>query len=73
MKREQIVKRIIETAKALTNERVNVFTCGAIHPKCYLAIVSENIGGYDRPGERLTPDMLPTYLLAYVQGKVSNL
>lgn len=73
MKREQIVSRIKETAKALTNERVNVFTCGAIYPKCYLASVSERIGGFDRPGKRLTPDMLPTYLLAYVQGMVSKL
>lgn len=73
MKREQIISRIIETAKALTNERVNVFTSGTIHPKCYLATVSENIGGYDSPSKRLTPDMLPTYLLAYVQGMASKL
>lgn len=70
MKREQIVKRIVEAAQAF-NKNVNVFTCGAIYPKCYLAPVSENIGGYDRPGERLTPDMLPTHLLAYVQGMAS--
>ncbi|MDE6649158.1 MAG: hypothetical protein K2K45_04440 [Muribaculaceae bacterium] len=68
MKRERIINKVKETAKQITAEAVNVFTCGAIYPKCYLAIVSESISGFDRPGERLTPDMRPTELLAYVQG-----
>lgn len=47
---------------------MEVFTCGAIYPKCYLSTVGEVIGGMNRPGMRLTPDMRPTELLAYVQG-----
>lgn len=68
MKREQIINKVKETAKQITAEAVDVFTCGEMYPKCYLAIVSENIGGYNRPGKRLTPNMRPTELLAYTQG-----
>ena len=64
MKREQIIKRVKEVAKQITAESVEVFTCGAIYPKCALY----TIGDYNRPGKRITPDMRPTELLAYVRG-----
>lgn len=73
MKRSEIINKAKTTAKNIIPEAVNVFTCGAIYPKCYLATISESIGGYDRPGERLTPDMRPTELLAYVQGMAAAL
>lgn len=73
MKREQIIERIKDTAKQITANPVDVFTSGSIYPKCYLSIIAENIGGYNRPGERLTPDMCPTQLLAYVQGMAAAL
>ncbi len=68
MKREQIIKRVKEVAKQITAESVEVFTCGAIHPKCALYTIGEVIGAYNRPGKRITPEMLPTELLAYVRG-----
>jgi len=68
MKRSEIIKKAIATAQQITTNAVNVFTSGEIYPKCYLSTVAENIGGYDRPSERLSPDMRPTELLAYVQG-----
>lgn len=68
MKREQIIKKVKETAKHITSETVDVFTCGAIYPKCALYTVGEVISGYKRPGGRITPDMRPTELLAYVSG-----
>lgn len=68
MKREQIIKRVKEVAKQITAESVEVFTCGAIYPKCALYTIGEVIGGYNRPGKRITPEMLPTELLAYVRG-----
>lgn len=68
MKREQIIKKVKETAKQITAESVEVFTCGSIYPKCALYTVGEVIGGYNRPGKRITPDMRPTELLAYVLG-----
>lgn len=68
MKREQIIKRVKEVAKQITAESVEVFTCGAIYPKCAFYTIGEVIGGYNRPGKRITPEMLPTELLAYVRG-----
>lgn len=68
MKREQIIKRVKEVAKQITAESVEVFTRGAIYPKCALYTIGEVLGGYNRPGKRITPDMRPTELLAYVQG-----
>lgn len=68
MKREQIINKVKETAKQITANAVEVFTSGEIYPKCYLSTVGEVIGGYNRPGERLTPDMRPAELLAYVRG-----
>lgn len=70
MKRELIIKKVKETAKHITSESVEVFTCGAIYPKCALYTVGEVIGCYNRPGKRITPDMRPTELLAYVSGMV---
>ena len=69
MKREQIIKRVKEVAKQITAESVEVFTCGAIYPKCALYTIGEVIGGYNRPGKRITPEMLPTELLASVRGR----
>lgn len=68
MKRELIIKRVKEMAQQITAESVEVFTCGAIYPKCALYTIGEVIGGYNRPGKRITPDMRPAELLAYVQG-----
>ena len=68
MKREKIIQEIKETARQITNEMTDVFTCQAIYPKCYLATVGEVIGGYNRPGKNITPEMRPTELLAYVKG-----
>lgn len=71
MKREQIVKRIIETAQTF-NAIAEVYTSGEMYPKCYLAEKGANINGWDRIGKRLSPNMLPTHLLAYVQGMVAG-
>ncbi len=67
MKREQIIAKIKEEARKLTDEETDVFTSREIYPKCALQFVSESIGGFNRPGNRITPDMLPTELLAYVR------
>lgn len=68
MKREQIIKRVKETAQPIYTEAVEVFTSWGVYPKCYLATVGAVEGGYKRPGGRITPDMRPTELLAYVKG-----
>lgn len=68
MKREQIIKKVKETAQPIYAEAVEVFTSWGIYPKCYLATVGAVEGGYKRPGGRITPDMHPTELLAYVSG-----
>lgn len=67
MEREKIVSKIKEAAQPITMGMVEVFTSGEIYPKCYLGI----IGDYNYPKERVTPDMLPTELLAYVRGKAA--
>lgn len=68
MKREDIIKRVKETARQFTTNPVEVFTSGAIYPKCALYTIGEVIGGYNRPGKSITPDMRPTELLSYVSG-----
>ncbi|MBD5367299.1 MAG: hypothetical protein HDR82_09950 [Bacteroides sp.] len=72
MKREQIINKVKETAQQITANTVEVFTSWSIYPKCYLATVGEVIGDYNRPGMRLTPDMRPTELLAYVRGMAAT-
>ena len=64
MKRADIIKRVKETAKQLTAEPPEVFTSGAIYPKCALYTADSD----NRPAKRITPDMRPTELLAYVSG-----
>lgn len=68
MKREQIIMQVKETAQPIYAKTVEVFTSWGIYPKCYLATVGAVEGDYKRPGERITPDMRPMELLAYVQG-----
>lgn len=68
MKREQIINKIKEVAARLFDAETEVYASGMTYPKCWLARVGEVEGRYKRPGERLTPDMRPSELLAYVQG-----
>lgn len=63
MKREQIIKQIEVKAANIYGENVKVYTRRAIYPKCFLCEVNE-----DGDTKQLTPEFLPTALLAYVQG-----
>lgn len=64
MKRETVIKQIKDVLHELYGENTGVYTNLGIYPKCFACITTEK-GTVTR---RLSYNMRPTELLAYVNG-----
>lgn len=67
MTREQIIRKIeVKAGIVYGKEHENVKVCirGKIYPKCFVGSVDK----YGSCTKQLSPEFLPTMLLAYVQG-----